>query len=111
MSSNWWAARLTKEGGQTGQVLPRTTVPSGPPPSNPSPPVRSQRQDDYCPACSSTNYMAPPGTKYMRCFDCGYPLQQSGTGVGTTKIEGASKAATQVPTGSYQPQTVIGRVE
>ena len=117
--SNWWADRLTKAGGQNGQDLPRTTVPSGPMPSNPSPSVRptyqrpapSSLQEDHCPSCSSSNYMSAPGSQYKRCYDCGYPLVQAGTGVGATKSDAPVKRATQVATEGYSPTTIIGRVE
>ena len=64
-----------------------------------------------CPSCGSGNYMAAPGRQYHRCYDCGYPLQQSGSGIGTTQAEGPTKQATQVETGGYSPTTIIGRVE
>jgi hypothetical protein len=117
--SNWYAKRL---GGQQH--------PSGPPPQRPAPPTPqpqqqqpephyqrptpSSLQTDHCPSCASANYMAPPGTEMKRCFDCGYPLVQSGTGVGTVgtgQTDGTVHRATQVEGGGYNPKQIVGRVE
>lgn len=58
------------------------------------------------------NYMAPQGTQMKRCFDCGYPISQSGSGVsGTGQTDGTVKKATQVPSGGYHPGTIIGKVD
>lgn len=59
------------------------------------------------------NYMAPPGTRAKRCFDCGYPIQQSGSGVGGTggQTDGTVRKATQVQSGGYHPTTIVGKVE
>jgi hypothetical protein len=57
--------------------------------------------------------MAPVGTNQQRCFDCGYPVVQSGTGVGVVggKTDGTVHKATQVASGGYHPTQIIGRVE
>jgi hypothetical protein len=55
--------------------------------------------------------MAAPGSTYKRCFDCGYPKVQSGTGVGATQSDAPAKKATQVPTQGYSPTTIVGRIE
>ena len=58
------------------------------------------------------NYMAPQGTQQKRCFDCGYPLMQSGSGVGSTgQTDGTVRKATQVQSGGYHPTQIIGKVE
>lgn len=116
---NWYTKRF---GGQQSH-------PTGPPPQAPAPPVVAQPQaapqphtqrptpsslqTDHCPACASVNYMAAVGTKVQRCFDCGYPVVQSTSGVGVAgaKTDGTVHKATQVKTGTYSPTTIIGRVE
>jgi len=58
--------------------------------------------------------MAPAGTSLKRCFDCGYPVVQSTSGVGGTgggSTDGTVHKATQVETGGYSPTTIVGRVE
>ena len=119
--SNWYAKRL---GGQQH--------PGGPPPPRPTPPPAQQQQQqqqpqphyqrptqsslqtDHCPACASANYMAPPGMQMKRCFDCGHPVVQSGTGVGSVgsgQTDGTVHKATQVEGSGYNPKHIIGRVE
>ena len=72
----------------------------------------SSLQSDTCPACASGNYMAAQGTSLKRCLECGYPVVQSGSGMGSLgSTDGTVKAATQVPTGTYSPTTIIGRVD
>jgi hypothetical protein len=49
-----------------------------------------------------------------RCFDCGYPVVQSTSGIGVAggaKTDGTVHKATQVDSGGYSPTTIIGRVE
>lgn len=127
--SNWWANRLQSQGGPQSRTRP-TNLPARqqrpqyqqqppPPPEEEPAPVQpsSQRrppssmQDDHCPSCGSGNYMAAPGSNYHRCYECGYPIVQSGTGVGGVKTDGTVKKATQVEGGGYRPSTIIGRVE
>jgi len=47
----------------------------------------------------------------MRCYDCGWPIQQSGSGVGSTKSDAPSRPATQVRGGGFNPTVIVGRVE
>jgi hypothetical protein len=114
---NWWAKQL-----QSG-ARPRTGGAENIKPVNnlsrdirlpmkpslESQPVRES--SNSCPGCGSGNYMSPPGSQaQMRCFDCGYPQVQSGTGVGATTTDGTVKKATQVKGGGYSPTTIVGRV-
>lgn len=127
-TNNWWAKKL-------GTPAPLSnTPPVAPPPGNvyrpPAPPqnpqvqydpqqdqlvtkAQSARVSDYCPGCGSGNYMAPMGTQLKRCYDCGYPIVQSGTGAGSTgsASSGPTRPAKQVgQDGGFNPQTIIGRV-
>ena len=74
--------------------------------------AQSSRQTDNCPSCYSINYMAPQGTQMKRCYDCGYPIVQSGTGVGVPTEPGAqTMAAKQVHSGNnYNPNIVVDRI-
>jgi uncharacterized protein (DUF983 family) len=74
-------------------------------------PPASSLQHEHCPGCGSGNYAAAPGSSYRRCYDCGWPIQQSGSGVGATKSDAPARPATQVPGGGFQPGTIVGRVE
>jgi ribosomal protein S27AE len=126
--SNWWAQKLANQG--------QTIAPSDVPAPQPQPQAQSRyqpqpqvwqrpplvpegahrlpasaSQSGLCPNCGSGNYMAAPGSSYQRCLDCGYPLVQSGSGMGTVHSDTPVKAAVQVPTEGYQPTRIIGRVE
>ncbi len=60
----------------------------------------------------SENYMKMSGTNYFRCYDCGYPVVQTTSGMGNVKSEGPVKAARQPAKGEgFQPNTIIGRIE
>lgn len=115
--SNWYAKRF---GGQQHPAGPPPQAPrQAPPPQQPPPqphyqrPTPSSLQQDHCPSCASANYMAPPGTQMKRCFDCGYPVVQSTSGIGVAgaKTDGTVHKATQVDSGGYSPTTIVGRVE
>jgi len=123
MSNNWWADKL-------GAPRPVTTPPLAPPSQVPmqqmpvaSPPQQPQQnyQQNYqqpaprmpasavnaqrCPGCGSGNYGSPGAEAKARCYDCGYPIQQSGSGVGTGILQqgggGAPTPAKQVQTGGF----------
>lgn len=42
----------------------------------------STNQREECPGCGSGNYFAPLGTRKQRCFDCGYPVIHTTSGMG-----------------------------
>jgi hypothetical protein len=50
-----------------------------------------------------------------RCFDCGYPLEQSGSrfgGLAGAHVEGSAKQATgNDVTNNWNPQGIIGRID
>lgn len=111
-SASWWAAKLS------GQAPPPSLLPSGPremavrPTADVPPTTKAQsaRQTDYCPSCNSDNYFRPLPQSGLRCYDCGYPLVQSGTGVSSIKSQGKTKPARQVPTAGFQPGTIVGHI-
>jgi len=118
MSSNWWANKL----GAAPAPAQRPSVPQAPVqqpvyPQTPNyPPVQhSPQQAASCPGCGSGNYSGAAGTR-PRCYDCGYPIQQSGSGVGKGIVSGPQasgpvQASIQVPTGGWNPTTIIGKLE
>ena len=128
--SNWWADKLA------GKPPAQSTPPVRPPapiPLNPQAmpthrlPVQYDAETDQvttkashvrkasqCPECYSGNYFQMPGSNYMRCYDCGYPIVQSGSGMSgmPTISDGPTRAAVQVSTSNnYNPSQIIGRVE
>lgn len=75
--------------------------------------AQTSRMNDRCPACFSGNYFPPQGTTRYRCYDCGYPLVQAGSGGGLpSDSSGPSTPARQVSTGNnFNPNTIVGRIE
>mgnify|MGYP006971423807 CR=1 FL=1 len=57
--------------------------------------------------------MSAPNSTYLRCFDCGYPTVQAGTGVGgvSASTDGTVHKATQVSSGGFNPTVIVGKVE
>lgn len=75
--------------------------------------AQSSRLDDRCPGCYSGNYFAPTGTQLKRCYDCGYPLVQAGTGTGMPSGSGGSTStpAKQVGQGGgFNPNIIVDRI-
>jgi len=115
MSSNWWANKLNT---QPSAPTQRPAMPQSPMPQQPTnyPPTQQQVPlTERCPGCGSGNYSAAGGGR-ARCYDCGYPIQQSGSGVGKGIVSGPQptgpvQAAVQVQTGGWNPQTIIGKLE
>lgn len=129
-SSNWWANKLAGKGAAP-QAMPPTgpapSIPYTPPPQQPNVQISydptqdqttvravSARKDDRCPNCASGNYFAPQGTQRMRCYDCGYPITQSGSGVGP--VGGSSSSGPAIPakqpsqSGGFNPGTIVDRI-
>ena len=115
--SNWWANKVNQQAfvaPQQSQPAPRPYQP----PTKPQnyPPVQQQvPMGDRCPGCGSGNYGGATPEARKRCYDCGYPIQQSGTGVGKGVVGGQpgggpATPARQVATSGYNPQTIIGHI-
>lgn len=126
-SSNWWANKL-------GAVPSQRSTPSVTPPVRPSVQVAPStahrlpieydavddtvttkaqhvRKSSLCPECNSGNYMVMNGN-YSRCYDCGYPVVQSGSGMPTSTSTAPVRAAKQlVVTNNYNPEQIVGRLE
>ena len=115
-NADWWAKQL---GTQTPVAQPR-------PANNPMPPsqqpmtqysapqpqqpnvskAQSVSQTQSCPECGGNNYMSPSQTIALRCYDCGYPVGQSGSRYGAltgAKVEGSARAAIGNTTGGFNP--------
>jgi hypothetical protein len=128
-SNNWWAKKLgtTPSQQNTPPISPPTPNVYRPPQQSPNIQVSYDQQQDQlvtraqsardaerCPGCMSGNYMAPVGTQRKRCYDCGYPIVQSGTGAGGTgsSSSGPTIAAKQPNQGGgFNPTTIVGRLE
>lgn len=123
-NADWWSKQL---GAQPAAPQPRST--EIPMPASQQPMARfaptpmreeqtkaqSAKQTQNCPDCGSGNYMAPAQNIGLRCYDCGYPLQQSGSKFGSltgAKVEGSVKPSTGNDVKSnWNPQGIIGRID
>lgn len=121
-SADWFARKMAGQPAPT--QAPRPSAPpvrphqpstppvAPPPPAVPSTKAQSARQEDFCPECQSGNYMKAQGTNILRCFDCGYPIVQTTSGISGVKSEGPTRPARQ-PTGTqnnFNPGQIIGRI-
>lgn len=123
MSSNWWANKLGQPQQTTRQEMPlppsQKPMAPAPPPSSPAYQQQGARPTasasaSRCPGCGSGNYGSIEGTK-ARCYDCGYPIVQSGSGMGKgisggPQASGPAQPAVQVATGGWNPTTIIGKL-
>lgn len=121
MSNDWWSRALSGNAPQR-PPMPRSMLPPMQPPPVvvDAPPTyqpqhqpeyrtdkaASQRQSSTCPECASGNYMQQSGGR-PRCFDCGYPIVQSTSGI-MADPGMASQPAQQVQT-TYNP-TIEGHL-
>jgi ribosomal protein L37E len=122
-NADWWARKL----GNQPQVLqgrpdPTPAMPPSQQPMAPMPTFQQQpteraqsaKQTLTCPDCGSANYMSVANAA-PRCFDCGYPLEQSGSRYGSlagAHTEGSAKASMgNNPTSNWNPQGIIGRID
>jgi ribosomal protein S27AE len=124
-SADWWAAKLGN-----APAVPQSRPMDMPPmpPSQqpmaampafnqqPGPAQRAQsaNQTQTCPECGSANYMAVANAG-ARCYDCGYPIQQSGSRYGSltgAHVEGSAKPSIgNDGTSNWNPQGIIGRID
>lgn len=127
-NNDWWAKKLSAQPNtsSTPRTSPPVNLPYAHQPGSPNVQVtydqasdqtmskaQSSRQSTRCPGCNSGNYMSPPGTNLMRCYDCGYPLVQAGSGViSTSSSGGAAIPAKQPNQGSgFKPNVIVDRIQ
>lgn len=126
-NADWWANKLAKQTPQAPQVgrpanmppMPPSQVPMAPMPTfqQPSPTSKAQSANlyDSCPDCGSSNYFSATPQTSKRCYDCGYPIQQSGSrfgGLAGATVEGTAKQATGNSTeNNWNPQGIVGKVQ
>ena len=121
-NSDWWAKKL---GQPTASPAARESIPmppsqqpmtryTPPAPQQPQTKAMSARQTQLCPSCNGNNYMSVANAA-PRCYDCGYPLIQSGSGIGDlsgANVEGPTKAALGNDTANnFNPTQIVGRVQ
>ena len=126
-NADWWAKQLGTQQPQpsvpitaprqTNNPMPPSQQPMTqfqPPPQQPTSKAQSASQTATCPECGGTNYMSVQKAA-PRCYDCGYPISQSGSRYGSltgAKVEGNAKSAIGNDVQSnWNPQGIIGRVD
>lgn len=121
-SADWWAKQLGNNTPPPAQRVANNPMPPSQQPMTPYTPPQQQQpaskaqsasQVQSCPECGGNNYMSVQNAA-PRCYDCGYPIQQSGSRYGAltgAKVEGNAKASIGNDTASnWNPQGIIGRV-
>jgi hypothetical protein len=121
-SADWWAKQLgtqpaTPQTRPADVPMPASQQPmtsyQAPPAQPPTLRLGSASQTESCPDCGGTNYMSVQNAK-PRCYDCGYPVEQSGSRFGAltgAKVEGTTKSASGNDSASnWNPQGIIGRI-
>ena len=128
-TSDWWANKLgaaaPKPAPNLGTPTPQYVAPQPATyvqPQSPQYPPSQQATPPAprCPSCHSANYSVAAKqitqngqVESWRCYDCGYPLVQAGSGLGganSAPRSGSAQPAVQVPTGGWNPQTIIGHI-
>lgn len=120
-NADWWAKKLQNNAPQPRRDVSPPMPPSQQPmtrytPPQPQPTTKAQsaNQTQSCPECYGNNYMAVQNAA-PRCYDCGYPLSQSGSRYGSlagAQVEGSAKSSLGNNTQSnWNPQNIIGRVD
>jgi hypothetical protein len=119
-NADWWAKKLGQPAPQ-GRPDPSPTMPPSQQPMAPMPAFPQQQtakaqsasQTATCPDCGSGNYFAIQNAA-ARCYDCGYPIQQSGSrfgGLAGANVEGPAQQATgNNSTNNWNPQGIIGSI-
>lgn len=107
-NANWWAEKLAQQNPNVSPQVGRpTNMPVMPPSQQPmqvmpsfqsQAPTKAQSasQTSTCPECGSGNYMSPSSQIAVRCYDCGYPISQSGSRFGTltgARVDGPTRSA------------------
>jgi len=62
-----------------------------------------------CPECGSGNYMAASPNVAPRCFECGYPLMQSTSGMVVSKNTPRGGPVRQVLGDGFHPEMIVDR--
>lgn len=123
-NANWWANKLGQQPAQQPRPADMPMPPSQQPMTPYVPPApqahsavskaQSANQTQSCPDCGSGNYFSVNNAT-TRCYDCGYPLQQSGSKYGSltgAKVEGPVKSSRgNDATNNFNPQQIVGRID
>jgi ribosomal protein S27AE len=124
-SADWFAKKMGNNA-PVSQVRPDPT-PTMPPSqqpmaelpifqqsADPSAKAQSSRENQLCPDCGSENFFAFQNSA-PRCYNCGYPVSQSGSKYGSLSVATVEGGTTQAQgnntANNYNPQGIIGRIQ
>ena len=129
MSNSWWANKMgnpaprpstppTQMPAQPAGYAPTTYPPKFMQPVSPEETAghrlpASATSPERCPNCASGNYGRTTPESRARCYDCGYPITQSGTGMPGVRIPSSTNtvAATQISTANnFNPNVIVDRI-
>lgn len=116
--SAFWAKAVGAPAPSPVQTLapvaqPQMQPATPPPPSGPPRSVQTASANGGCPNCGSGNYTASPADPNIRprCYDCGFPVLHSTSGVVTTQGTDKTAPSRQVSTrNNFNPQQIVGRI-
>jgi hypothetical protein len=117
MSNDWWSKKMGVPTPKQQPVQQYVQQPMQQPMQQQPLYAPSQQAVAFtprCPNCSSVNYVGSMESR-PRCYDCGYPIQQSGTGTpgirNPNTASGPVEPAKQINTqNNFNPQTIIGHI-
>lgn len=112
-AQTWWANDLyTRDYGRTPSPATQQAPPGPQSPARPLPTARHQQAVGRCPSCAGDNYFKVTAATVATCWDCGYPVQHSTSGMTNPNTAGeAVKAALGQSRGQgYRPDIIIGRI-
>lgn len=118
-NADWWSRKLNNNPQPIAPrqdptpPMPMTQQPMAVmPPFQPTQTTKAQsaNQSTLCPDCGSNSYMSVANAA-PRCFDCGYPLEQSGSRYGSlagANVVGTPKASQgNDATGNWQGASAV----
>ena len=120
--SDWWSKKLgTPVAPAPSAVQPPAVARTQQTYQQPQQPQQQQpegiTQGGKCPECRSGNYLPSDRSSRARCYDCGYPITQTSSGINTLVrpagevVETLSEATRQVSTANnYRPNEIVGRL-
>lgn len=123
-SANWWAKKLnapvpppTVTAAAINGPAAHVATQTGQRPASGR--ASHQRANGICPECGGDNYFAARADNALlsgpspaaRCFDCGYPVRQTTSGMGGISDGGTTAPSKQTgPGNNFNPNSFIGRV-
>lgn len=101
----WWAPKAAPP-----SLPPQSPAPQPPQPTPTPVQAQSSHSSARCPHCASGNYFRPSPETKARCYECGYPVLHSTSGMTSTDRSAATPTRQVNKEGGFNPTTIVGRV-